>query len=138
MRLYPENIEFLYELVNVGESVTIINEPYQIGRRDGVLFFEAHAPLEEDEVPVEARLQSLFEHYTEVAGEVLNVHLQEHVRTLAETPLGVPLQVAMYDADEYLARVRVVRNTVEEAPDTQVVTEVRDLPVAADNRAESL
>ena len=55
VRLYPENIEFLYALVDVGETVTIINDPYQMGRRDGVLYFEAHPPLEDDTVPAEAR-----------------------------------------------------------------------------------
>jgi L,D-transpeptidase ErfK/SrfK len=138
VRLYPENIEFLYELVDIGEPVTIINEPYQMGRDGGVLFFEAHEPLEEDEVPVKARLQSLFDGYQETVGEPLNVHLQEHVMTLAEAPLGVPLRVAGYDADEYLARVRVVENTVEEDPDAPSLTEVRELLDAAAESEESL
>ena len=38
VRLYPENIEFLYTLVDIGEMVTILNEPFQMGRKDGVLF----------------------------------------------------------------------------------------------------
>ncbi|MBT8087919.1 MAG: L,D-transpeptidase family protein [Gammaproteobacteria bacterium] len=131
VRLYPENIEFLYELVDIGEPVTIINEPYQMGRRNGVLFFEAHEPLEEDETPVDVRLQALFDSQREAAGKPLNVRLQQHVRTLAEAPLGVPLRVAMHDADEYLARVRVVRNTVEDDPDAPTLTEVRALSGAA-------
>ncbi|MBT8092889.1 MAG: L,D-transpeptidase family protein [Gammaproteobacteria bacterium] len=138
VRLYPENIEFLYDLVDVGEPVTIINEPYQMGRHDGVLFFEAHQPLEEDETPAEARLRTLFDDHFETVGKPLNVHVQGHVRTLADTPLGVPLRVARYDADEYLARVRVVRNTVEHDPDAPTLTEVRELLNAAEDEAESL
>ena len=33
VRLYPENIEALYELVDVGEPVVIVNEPYLFGSR---------------------------------------------------------------------------------------------------------
>jgi L,D-transpeptidase ErfK/SrfK len=138
VRLYPENIEFLYELVDIGASVTIINEPYQLGSDGGELFFEAHEPLEEDDVPVEARLASLFEVYRETTGEPLNVHLQEHIMKLAENFLGVPVQVARYDADEYMARVRVVENTVEDDPDTPTLSEVRELLEAAAEPAESL
>ncbi len=50
VRLYPENIEQLYPLVALGETVRIVNEPYLFGQRDGVLYFEAHAPLEDDTV----------------------------------------------------------------------------------------
>ena len=61
VRLYPENIEALYSLVGTGETVRIINEPYLLGWRDGELYFEAHAPLEDDTIPAEERLQSLLE-----------------------------------------------------------------------------
>lgn len=46
MRLYPENIEMLYKDTPVNTPVLIVNQPYLIGQRDGVLFMEAHAPLE--------------------------------------------------------------------------------------------
>jgi L,D-transpeptidase ErfK/SrfK len=36
VRLYPENIEPLYDMVDIGEPVTIINEPYLAGWRDGM------------------------------------------------------------------------------------------------------
>ena len=50
VRLYPENIELLFSLVEVGEPVRIINEPYLLGRRNGELYFEAHQPLEDDAI----------------------------------------------------------------------------------------
>ncbi len=112
VRLYPEDIEYLYELVGLGEEVTIVNEPYQMGRRDGRLYFEAHQPLEEDAVSSSERLDALFHAYRESTGQALNAHLEDHVRTLAETPRGIAVEVAMYDADEVLSRVRVVENTV--------------------------
>lgn len=112
VRLYPENIEYLYELVGIGETVAIVNEPYQMGRRDGRLYFEAHAPLEEDATPPSVRLDELIAGYRASNGLELNAHLEDHVRKLAETPRGIAVEIAMYDADEVLSRVRVIENIV--------------------------
>ncbi|MEJ2258474.1 MAG: L,D-transpeptidase family protein, partial [Woeseiaceae bacterium] len=125
VRLYPENIEYLYELVDIGESVTIVNEPYQFGQRDGSLYFEAHAPLEDDEQPADERLVDLLDTQLDATGAPLNRHLRDHVTTVAATPHGVPVAVVQYDAQEYLDRVRVVHNTVDEDPDAPTLTEVR-------------
>ena len=127
VRLYPENIEFLYSLVDIGESVTIVNEPYQMGRRDGVLYFEAHAPLADDTVTTDDRMQALLEEQVDASGRPLNHHLQSHVRSLAELASGVPVSIAMYDADEFLARAWVVHNTIEMDPNAPTLLEVREM-----------
>lgn len=48
IRMYPENIEALFEMVPVGEKVLIINQPYKVGWSLDGLYLEAHQPLEED------------------------------------------------------------------------------------------
>lgn len=48
MRLYPEDIETLYGMVPIGTTVTIVNQPYKWGWRDGELLIEVHPPLQED------------------------------------------------------------------------------------------
>ena len=58
VRLYPENIEYLYELVSIGEPVRIINEPFLIGELNGEIIFEAHEPLEDDAISVDEGLSS--------------------------------------------------------------------------------
>lgn len=127
VRLYPENIEFLYTLVEVGEVVTIMNEPYQMGRKDGVLFFEAHAPLEDDTVSAEDRLAALLNAELDANGQALNDHLQEHIRSLAGMPSGAPASIVMYDAAETMARARVVHNIVERDPNEPTLSEVREI-----------
>ena len=47
VRLYPENIEQLYNLVPVGTPVHIINQPVKIGRHDDALYIESHPALAE-------------------------------------------------------------------------------------------
>ncbi|MDH3304237.1 MAG: L,D-transpeptidase family protein [Gammaproteobacteria bacterium] len=138
VRLYPENIENLYSLVDIGEAVTIINEPYQMGQRDGFLYFEAHAPLKDDAVPAAERLQALFDAHADASGRPLNDHLQNHVRSLAELASGVPVSIAMYDADEFLARARVVRNTVEADPNAPTLIEIREMMDEVDDEEEEL
>ena len=48
IRLYPEDIERLFPEVPVGTPVRIVNQPYLAGWNNGVLYLEAHPPLEED------------------------------------------------------------------------------------------
>ena len=47
IRLYPEDIKRLYEATPVKTPVKIVNQPYLIGQRDGIVYLEAHTPFEE-------------------------------------------------------------------------------------------
>jgi L,D-transpeptidase ErfK/SrfK len=47
LRLYPENVKKLFDDTPVKTPVLIVNQPYLIGQRDGVLYLEVHAPTEE-------------------------------------------------------------------------------------------
>lgn len=138
VRLYPENIEYLYALVGIGEIVTIINEPYQLGDKDGVLYFEAHAPLEDDTVSPEERLQRLVEARSAEKGVELNDHLVRHLTSLAQSPTGVPVRIAEYDATEVMARARVVHNVVVPNPDEYTLSEVREMMQELEAEAEAL
>ena len=123
VRLYPENIEFMYELVEIGEPVMIINEPYLLTENGGEWFFESHTPLEDDLIDPEERLsQLLFE-----AGESLSPALMEHARSIASAANGVPVRLEEFDADEVLVRARRVRNTIEIDPGAPSLEEVREM-----------
>jgi L,D-transpeptidase ErfK/SrfK len=47
MRLYPENVKKLFNDTPVTTPVAIVNQPYLLGQRNGVLYMEAHTPLED-------------------------------------------------------------------------------------------
>lgn len=47
MRLYPENVKLLFNDTQVKTPVAIVNQPYLIGQRSGVLYMEAHTPQED-------------------------------------------------------------------------------------------
>ena len=134
VRLYPENIELLYEVVEIGERVQIINEPYLLGRRDGELYFESHQPLEDDSISPEDRLSILFE--ASLAGD-LGEREKDHVRSLASIASGLPSRVAAFDSAEILARARPVHNIVEQDPEAPTLSEVREMIDEAVRGAES-
>lgn len=48
IRLYPDDIEELFNLKPIGTSVRIIKMPYKAGWSEGRLFLEAHRPLSEE------------------------------------------------------------------------------------------
>ena len=138
VRLYPENIELLFSLVEVGVPVRIINEPYLLGRRNGELYFEAHQPLEDDTVLPADRLEALLSQ-SESASK-LSQPDAAHVRSIASNANGVAMLVSYHDADEVLARARLVRNTVEPDPDAPTLSEVREMmdEVMAEELAEEI
>jgi L,D-transpeptidase ErfK/SrfK len=48
VRMYPEDIETLFDGVAVGTPVQIINQPIKVGWLDSTLYLEIHPPLAED------------------------------------------------------------------------------------------
>jgi len=50
IRLYPEDIKRLYETTPVKTPVRIVNQPYLLGQRNGAVYMEIHAPVEDLDV----------------------------------------------------------------------------------------
>lgn len=135
VRLYPENIELLYSLVDIGESVRIVNSPFLVGHRGGDVYFEGHAPLEDDSVSPEERLETLI---AANAGRVplfADSEVRDFARSLASDGQGIPVRLGERDLFEIFQRARVVRNTVVQDPDAPTLAEVRELLDAADAAA---
>lgn len=107
IRLYPEDIEQLFQRVSVGTSVRIINQPYKAGWLNGQLLVEAHHPLTE-------QVTKIGHNYTGLVSEVLAKlgddprkpdwsQLQDYSKSLLGTPLPVTLQdsdLAINDAEK--------------------------------------
>ena len=126
VRLYPENIEYFYELVEVGETVSIVNEPFLIGRLDGDIYFEAHEPLEDDDVDPLERLDLLLERWNAEFKYGLKRADIVRARDIAEAAVGAPLRLDSSD-DEITARARVVRNVVQPEEEAPTMAEVREM-----------
>ena len=59
VRMYPEDIEYLYDRVPVGSKVEIVHQPVKAGWSGDVLYVESHASPEGPGIPQEQRLQQL-------------------------------------------------------------------------------
>ncbi len=58
IRMYPEDIAWLFEQVPIGTPVTIVHQPVKLGRRDGQLYIEVHPSLHQiDQIEVTGYLQ---------------------------------------------------------------------------------
>ncbi|MBA2410831.1 MAG: L,D-transpeptidase family protein [Gammaproteobacteria bacterium] len=55
IRLYPEEIEALFNAVPVGTPVRIVNQTYKAGWHQGELYLEVHAPLSDGTDPAPAQ-----------------------------------------------------------------------------------
>ncbi len=58
VRMYPEDIDMLYHLVDEGTAVYIVKQPIKVGWLDNVLYVESHPDLEGEETTLEQRLAS--------------------------------------------------------------------------------
>lgn len=72
IRMYAEDIENLFNAVEVGTPVTVVHEPFKIGVKNGQLYLEAHEPFPDKyynfhEVPEDATLEEVI--YEEVTPE---------------------------------------------------------------------
>ncbi|MEY4768036.1 MAG: hypothetical protein RL637_675 [Pseudomonadota bacterium] len=61
LNLYPEHIRELYQVVNVGTAVRIVEQPYLLGWQQEMLFLEAHKPLQNKDFksPLIAKIRQL-------------------------------------------------------------------------------
>jgi len=55
VRMYPEDVEELYDLVAVGTPVYIVKQPIKVGWLNNVLYIEAHPDLEGEEMSQDRR-----------------------------------------------------------------------------------
>jgi len=136
VRLYPENIEYLYELVEIGEPVMIINEPFLMANVDGDIYFESHTPLEDDTIDPDERLDSMLEEWNAATESGFSPNEIARAREIAATSNGMPLRIVSAGDDDVLARARVVRNTVEVDPEAPTLAEVSDMIDEAVREAE--
>jgi L,D-transpeptidase ErfK/SrfK len=90
LRLYPENVKMLFDDTPVNTPVLIVNQPYLIGQRDGVLYLEAHAPLEGSGALELERLHARLRAIEKNAGRGLDWKRVKEVQAAAR---GVPVPI---------------------------------------------
>jgi L,D-transpeptidase ErfK/SrfK len=90
LRLYPEDVKRLFDDTPVDTPVLIVNQPYLIGQRDGVLYLEAHAPLEGSGPLESKKLHARLKALEKKAGRALDWRKVNEVQAAAR---GVPVPI---------------------------------------------
>src|ERR1700677_29643 len=121
MRLYPEDIAVFFDMIPIGTKVTVVNQPYLFGWRDGTLYLQAYTVMEDDSRDWSKNRKRLL-------GRLLNPRLQKNISDhdneidwqrvgdLAHTPRAVPVPVtgSQDGVDGVIAQGVLVENTLPE------------------------
>ncbi len=121
MRLYPEDIAVFYDLIPIGTKVTVVNQPYLFGWRDGTLYMQAYEVMTDDARNWDKERHKLLTKLVQPkmrergAGHGAEIDWQR-VHDLAHAPRAVPIAVsgAAEDVDAVVARSLLVENRLPE------------------------
>ncbi len=91
IRLYPEDIKQLFDITPVKTPVTIVNQPYLIGQRDGMVYLEAHRPFKESGTPEMERVYAKLRQLEKDTGLMLD---WSRVETVLAEVRGIPVAVS--------------------------------------------
>lgn len=121
IRLYPEDIQQLYNMVPIGTHVRVVNQPFVFGWQDGKLYLQAFGVLKDDArnwKKAERRLLSRAL-AVKLRRELAAQHQQidwDRVQSIAQAPRGIPVAISggSETVEEVLARAPLVQNRVPE------------------------
>jgi len=95
VRMYPTDIEELYDLINVGTPVYMVKQPIKVGWLNNVLYVEAHPDLEGENMGKERRYQVALDLIRKRNGGELPEFDQKALNDALEKLDGEP--VALYE-----------------------------------------
>ena len=119
MRMYPEDIAVFFDLLPIGTKVTVVNQPYVFGWRDGTLYLQAYTVMEDDSRDWSKNRKRLLTH-------LLNPKLQKKISDhdkeidwqrlgdLAHAPRAVPVPITggQPGIDDVISKSLLVENTL--------------------------
>jgi L,D-transpeptidase ErfK/SrfK len=91
IRMYPEDVEKLFPLVNVGTSVNLVNQPIKLGWVGETLYIEISQPLDEDRLTSQQLYDQAKESIAKkTAGRASFALNEAALRAVVEKPTGIP------------------------------------------------
>jgi len=103
LRMYPEDIERLFEEIPVNTPVQLVNQPIKLGWLAGSLFIELHPPLEEDQEKYKNYMQSVINAISDFlgndksTGDAESSHVRINgsaLRQAVEEKSGIPVLIS--------------------------------------------
>lgn len=105
LRMYPEDIAWLYTEAGVGTPVELLNEPFKIARVGEKYFVEIHRPLEEEPEPAAETLKKILREIERQEGGLALTgidkdQLLKQVQQASGVPQPVPILVLIHKEQE--------------------------------------
>lgn len=94
IRMYPEDIEALFDRVPIGTPVTFVNQPVKLGWHQEGLFVEVHPGLEEDGLSLAELHGMALELLAELPGVEPSQVREEALAQALDEQSGVPVLIA--------------------------------------------
>ena len=116
LRMYPEDIERLFDLTPVGTRVTLINEPVKISRFGGEVWLEVHPPVDEKGQVLTVDIEVFEARLNELLGESeVIIDWEVALRALREAT-GMPVLVGLELVPEGAAESEVPATAAASVP----------------------
>ncbi|MDO5090477.1 MAG: L,D-transpeptidase family protein [Cardiobacteriaceae bacterium] len=96
IRLHPESVEELFDMVSNGTKVNIVKQHMKVGWYGDSLYLEYHSPLEEDGIPDDIALQQARDVVYKAVGERGYQVADELIDAVVREASGLPVEVAYY------------------------------------------
>ncbi|MCC5795581.1 MAG: L,D-transpeptidase family protein [Chromatiales bacterium] len=94
IRMFPEDIEWLFPRVPVNAQVQIVSQPYKMGWSGDYLYLEVHPPLEEDEERRQRGLSAIIELYVRATADRAPDQVDwELIEQVFQEKRGLPVRV---------------------------------------------
>ena len=103
LRMYPEDIETLFDNISVGTQVQLVNQPIKLGWLAGSLFIELHPPLDEDLEQYQDYMRSVLDAIADFLADERNAGAMDSVdislsggalRQAVEEQSGLPVLIS--------------------------------------------
>lgn len=106
IRLYPKDIKRLYDTTPLKTPVKIVNQPYLVGRRDGMVYLEAHAPFEASDTAATKKAYAELKKCEKQTAHALD---WDKVRKVVAEARGVPVAVTAIGPGDKTAVAETIR-----------------------------
>ncbi len=121
IRMFPEDVEFLYELVRPGIKVTVVNQPFVFGWHDGQLLMQAFNVLEDDPRDwqraqrklLSRSLAARIQKELKARGEIID---WDAVSRFAHAPRGLPVSVSRHESSRESSQASTYEALIASAP----------------------
>ena len=103
LRMYPEDIETLFDKISVGAQVQLVNQPIKLGWLADSLFIELHPPLDEDLEQYQDYMRSVLDAIADFLADERNAGAMDSVnislsgsalRQAVEEQSGMPVLIS--------------------------------------------